>query len=744
MSVHIHGIRHHGPGSARSLLEALEALQPDAILIEGPPDAAEVIDLAMHPEMRPPVALLLHVQQEPERAVFYPFAVFSPEWQALRYGLANRLAVRLIDLPQAHRFALESNSPDHKSQIRDDPLQALAEVAGFTDGERWWERLVEERRHSAELFQAISEMMAALRDSARDSATEPENQIEALREAWMRQAIRLAKRDGYERIAVVCGAWHAPVLNVDLDTIPSAKEDAALLKGLPKVKIESTWIPWTNGRLSYQSGYGAGIQSPGWYHHLWTAHDQVTIRWMSHVAQLLREEDLDVSSAHVIEAVRLAETLAILRGQSMPGLGELNDAVQTVLCFGHDLPLQLIHQRLIVGETIGEVPEETPTAPLQRDLQREQKRLRLPVQASDRDLDLDLRKATDLDRSRLLHRLNLLGVCWGKLQDVSGKSSTFHEIWRLRWQPEFSIVLIEAGVWGKTIVEAASAYARHAADRAETLPALTELLDQTLLADLPDAVTHLMSHLQSVAAVASDVSHLMAALPPLANVMRYGNVRQTNTTMIGEVVNGLIVRICVGLPGACASLNDDAAAEMLNHIIGVNSVIRVLQDDQHLSAWHDTLIQLADQSGLHGLMAGHCCRILLEANKFTREEAARRLSLALSNAGDPVQAAAWIEGFLKGSGLLLLHDESLLSILDDWVTTLPDERFTAILPLLRRTFTTFSSPERRKIGERLRQEGVALGKFGSKAHPDHADYDPARAEAVLPLIARLLGLEVKS
>jgi hypothetical protein len=37
--LHVFGIRHHGPGSARSLVRALDALQPDCVLVEGPPEA---------------------------------------------------------------------------------------------------------------------------------------------------------------------------------------------------------------------------------------------------------------------------------------------------------------------------------------------------------------------------------------------------------------------------------------------------------------------------------------------------------------------------------------------------------------------------------------------------------------------------------------------------------------------------------------------------------------------------------
>src|SRR5262249_58135717 len=118
-----------------------------------------------------------------------------------------------------------------------------------------------------------------------------EAQREAQREAWMRKTIRAAAQEGFKRIAVVCGAWHAPALTIDAGNTPSAKEDEELLKGLAKVKTQATWTPWTYGRLSYRSGYGAGVESPGWYHHLWMEPEDTSIRWMARVARLLREED---------------------------------------------------------------------------------------------------------------------------------------------------------------------------------------------------------------------------------------------------------------------------------------------------------------------------------------------------------------------------------------------------------------------------------------------------------------------
>lgn len=728
MSIHLFGIRHHGPGSARSLRDALVSLQPDAILIEGPPDAESVLPLFTHEAMTPPVALLIYAPDDVRKAVFYPFAEFSPEWQAARYGLQNKIPVRFMDLPQTHQFALETEEsaiPNLQSAITIDPLSELSEAAGRNDGEGWWEQIIEQRRNSTEVFAAISEAMAALREQRE---TSPKR--EALREAFMRQTIRTAQKEGFANIAVICGAWHVPALQ----TMPAAKDDAAVLKGLPKVKVAATWIPWTNGRLSYASGYGAGIDSPGWYSHLWSAPEQTEIRWMTKVARLLRDEDLDASSASVIEAVRLAETLAAMHGKHRPGLLELNEATQTVLCFGNDTPLRLIHEKLIVGEVLGHVPDDAPAVPLQQDLQREQKRLRFPAEATQKTIDLDLRKENDLARSQLLHRLSLLGIAWGELQRGNTGKGTFHELWRVQWQPEFSVALIEAGVWGNTVLEAATNFVKHKADKAENLSALTALVEHTLLADLPQAVAHLMTRIQSEAAVANDLAHLLDALPPLANVMRYGNVRQTDTAMVGKVVDGLVTRICVGLPNACASLNDDAAAAMYERIVNVNSALTLLQNPEHSTLWQSTLETMSGQSTLHGLIAGRCCRLLFEAQIFTAEETARRLSFALSTASEPVQAAAWLDGFLRGSGLLLLHDEALWQVLDEWVVSLPSETFTQLLPLVRRTFATFAAPERRQMGERVAQGTSVRVAVAS------SDFDVARAEAVLPLVRQLLGV----
>jgi len=642
-----------------------------------------------------------------------------------------------MDLPITHQIGDEKDEPKEQSDVEPppprrfvDPLGMLAKAAGFDDGERWWEHVVEGRRDGADLFAAILEAMAEVRSTVPADGDLRELQ----REAHMRQTIREAQREGHRTIAVICGAWHAPALAIE--AWRPAKDDASLLKGLPKTKVAATWVPWTYGRLSRESGYGAGIASPGWYDHLWTAKDQVVERWLTRVARLLREERIDASSASVIEAVRLSDALATLRGRPLPDLSDLEEATRTVLCFGEDLPMRLIREKLVVGERLGSVPEETPSVPLQQDLTKLQKRLRLAPDASQTSKTLDLREPTDLERSQMLRRLDLLGVDWGTLGHASGKG-TFKEAWVLQWKPELAVSLIEASVWGTTVEDAATAFASDRAGREDQLPALTVLLDRAILADLREAVEIIMARVESQAAVAADVTQLMDALPPLANLTRYGNVRKTDAAMVAHAANGMVARVCVGLPLACSSLDDAAATAMFEGILRADGAIGLMDDASARDSWHGALQTLAESETIHGLVAGRCVRILLDAHKLDADEAARLMNLAVSTAAEPPRAAAWVEGFLRGSGELLYHDDTLFGIFDGWLSSLSSEAFPNLLPMLRRTFETFATPLRRNLAERA-------SRTGSTSPEKHAandlDLDHERAATVLPLVARLLGL----
>ncbi|MFF4244086.1 DUF5682 family protein [Streptomyces sp. NPDC001822] len=769
------GVRHHGPGSARAVLAALDAARPRAVLVEGPPEGDALLPLAADDGMRPPVALLAHAVDDPGRAAFWPLADFSPEWVAIRWALEHGVPVRFVDLPAANSLALSGDpegGPDTPeepsgSERGIDPLGILAATAGHDDPERWWEDVVEHRgqtgpqaadaRAPLAPFAALAEAMTVLREAYGDGG----HPQDAVREACMRLQLRAARKEFGDDIAVVCGAWHVPALA----TRTTVAADRSLLKGIPKVRTELTWVPWTHRRLARRSGYGAGIESPGWYGHLFGSPDRPVERWMTKVAGLLREEDRPVSPAHVIESVRLAETLAALRDRPAVGLAEATDAVRAVMCEGSDVPLALVRDRLVVGAILGEVPEGAPAVPLQRDLAGQQRSLRLRPEAEPRDLELDLRKDNDAARSRLLHRLHLLGVAWGEPVAGRGSTGTFRETWRLSWEPELFVRVAEAGVWGTTVLAAATAKAESDAVSAPSLAAVTALAERCLLAGLPAALTVVMRALSDRAALDADVGHLADALPALARSLRYGDVRSTGTTALAAVAAGIAERVCVGLPPACTGLAPESAAKAHDRLDAVHGAIGLLTDvsptdglkggptdglkdgpaDGLKDRWTVTLRRLSSRDAVAGRVRGRAARLLLDEGRASEDGTARLVSLALSPGTPPAEAAEWIEGFAGGpsGGMLLVHDERLLSLVDTWLTGIPAETFVGVLPLLRRTFAAYEPAVRRALGELARRgpdRGGAHGESGAFTPGFGRSADEARADAVTPVVRQLLGL----
>uniref|UniRef100_UPI000B28C4D6 DUF5682 family protein n=1 Tax=Streptomyces acidiscabies TaxID=42234 RepID=UPI000B28C4D6 len=138
---------------------------------------------------------------------------------------------------------------------------------------------------------------------------------------------------------------------------------------------------------------------------------------------------------------------------------------------------------------------------------------------------------------------------------------------------------------------------------------------------------------------------------------------------------------------------------------------------------------------------GVAARLLLDGGDARPEEAARWMGLALSRGTAPREAADWVEGFVgggAGGGLLLVHDERLLAIVDTWLTGVSEEAFVDVLPLLRRTFASFDAGVRRTLGEVVRRGSAAEAVTRTTGFAE--ELDTVRAEAVVPVVRLLLGM----
>jgi hypothetical protein len=744
MAIHILGIRHHGVGSAKNVQEQLARLKPDVILVEGPPEITPVLASIGNEALVPPVAVMVYNSEQPKESTFYPFAEYSPEWVAIAYANKNRIPVRTMDLPAAVSFQKRSeqkalpNADNEEGKlvkgktIYREPLSYLAEVAGLRSGEEWWDHHFEqEKKIDPQHFEAVIHSMEALRLEGLESSLDQEN-ID--REAFMRNIIRQTQNEMYDRIVVVCGAWHAPAL-IDLDG--TAKSDAKILKELPKskIKIASTWIPWTNARLSMFSGYGAGIYSPGWYEHQWKTPEDAEIKWLTKVAETFRNKGMDISTAHVIEAFNLSRSLSVLRKKSYVSLDELNEATLAVMCMGDSILLQLVKDKLIVGNKLGKVPSDIPKVPLQEDFEQNARSLKLKLSAAPKQYDLDLRKEYDLARSIFFHRLQILEIPWMKRTSTRTKG-TFKESWVAEWTPEMMVELIDKAFLGNTVEAAAQAVVLRQCTETHKVAEVAELIQLSIPAALYENLDDLLGKINELSTISADIIDLMNAIPRLVEVCRYGDVRKSDLTVLNNIVQQLLIKVFVGLPNACYGLDEDNSNMMFTLIAQVNSAVRLYEEEIIQQQWYDTLHKLVDKAGVHPIILGCVCRLLLDAQQLTEEETDRRISFALSPANDPHHVAAWLEGFLRGSGMILIYDNRLWNLLYAWVASLPEDIFMELLALLRRAFSKFEFGERRQIGEKSKK-GLITEEKMQAAETDN--FNAERARSILPTIKALLG-----
>ncbi|MCB0629559.1 MAG: hypothetical protein KDD15_07500 [Lewinella sp.] len=708
-----------------------------------------------HEELQPPVAILIYNPDDLQQAAYYPFAAFSPEWQALQYAHGHEVEVRFMDLPAGYSFALQgleesqfelfhsedSEQPPVPARWQQDPLGQLAEIAGYADRERWWEVTFERRANPTQIFPAIIRMIDALRfPPIRNETSET-----LRREAFMRESIRKVQKEGFEQIVVVCGAWHAPVLG-RLDEYKSTA-DKSILRGIKKKKIAATWIPWSYPRLATSSGYAAGIISPAWYELLYRKREDTVAHWMVKVVSLLRELDLNVSPAHAQEAARLANTLAGLRDLNVPGLDELQEAALSILCEGEPARMDLIRQQLVVGERVGQVPADIPVPPLQKDIEQTIRSTRMTkywgqegkfwLKATKNNPYgfIDLRVETDRQKSLLLHRLRIIDLPWGAQRATSELTQgSFKEVWELRWQPDFAIIIIEKSALGNTLLEAATQQVIQEAEVAVDIKSLTELILEILQADLSLAIAPVMAIFQRMVAAAQDVQILLAGLSPLVTIIRFGDIRQTDVGAVEQVLNEIVPRICLGLPGICQGIEEEVAREIFQDMIKGHHALSQLGREDFLEDWYAALHKIADNPSCHSILQGTAARLLFDKGMVEPSKSEEWMYLALSPAQAPLAAAHWLEGFLHGSGLILVHYPPLWQLLDNWVRELPDSVFPEILPLLRRTFSVFPPVERKRM--------LHLAQKGPAPPIEAADLEedvPAAAQALLDTLQLLLG-----
>lgn len=704
------GVRHLSPAAAYHVRKALDETQPRLILVEGPSDLNDQMQWLCDLRTEYPVAILAYTKAAPVRTILYPLAIYSPEVQAILWAHEHKVPCKFMDLPSSVFLAMQEQELEEQEEqlpLSTESVYHRLEVLTGEEHDTFWERNFEQ---CDDYHAACNIFGRELRASSQDGTDRTaENTI---REAYMKRVIHDAVKSGIpaEKIFCVCGAYHVEGLKENAPMI------AAEVKKLPKADSTATLMPYSYYRLSTRSGYGAGNKAPAYFHLMWDGLNgeglqSVASTYLVKLAAAHRNAGNIVSSAEVIEAVRLAQTLAQMRGSQYPCLQDLKDAAITTIGHGNYSELAVAFADTEIGKTIGYLPEGVARTSVQEDFYRQLKKLKLERfrTAELQRLDLDLREKLnvksqdaallDLNRSFFLHRLRVLGIHFANPLRSKQDNANWGEYWELRWTPEVEIEVVESSLLGDTIEGAAAFALKERAELASSIDQAAGIFQDAFLCGMPAAAEHALTVLQSLSVDSAALTEVAATADKLSLVVRYGDLRRFDPAPVIPLIEQLFLRACLTLEDAC---NCDAkAAGAVTQAVDRLNTLQLNHDFLDQTAWVSLLERISDRDDLNTKCSGFSMAILLERGIATEELLSREVSRRLSPGVPADLGAGWFEGLAGKNRYALIARLSLWRHLSDYLDSLDEETFRRALVFLRRAFADFTPSEKSDIAENL-------------------------------------------
>ncbi|MDR0984488.1 MAG: DUF5682 family protein [Ruminococcus sp.] len=718
------GVRHFSPAASFHLEKMLNEVRPSCVLIEGPSDASDIIPNLISRNVKLPVALLAYTEDLPLATTVYPFDSYSPEYRAMVWAVRNNSAVRFIDLPASVTLNRTETPPlpidvtDENSEKQSiSPYKKVAVLAGETDYDDYYERNFEHNLNKDAYYKTMplfSKEMRLITESSEEKYSPEEYKRNLLRESFMKREVAKAlKQFPPEKIAVITGAYHSLKIQSD-ECVPMSDEE---FENFEKRNIKVVLMPYTTYRLSDRLGYGAGTSAPEYFSLMWELLktgevENLPHRYITSVGRHLREQGGYCSAANEIEAIRLAQALTSLKDGNMPVLRDLHDAC--VACIGHgdSAVLAEAFAKVDIGTRLGEVPEGLSQTPIQDDIARELKRLKLTKYKSTvaQTLMLDLRENfkvnskesafIDLNRSIFFNRLSFLGINFAAERLADSDKSTWKEIWELRWTPEVDIQAIDALLNGETI-ELACAYTVKEKLLAESdIKNVAKILTISYKCDLPSCFALAMSALQGLAADTENFTGAVSAAFSLAQLIKYNDLRKGDVTQAEPLLKQIFLQAAFIL-NASAWCDDKEAGDIAQAINTMQAISQDCYDIIDDDLWVKELTKLAFRDDKNAVLSGLAFSILLERGLVGDDKISSEISRRLSP-GIPAEiGAGWFDGLSRRNRYMLLSRTALWRELDTYLMLLDEEEFKRSLVFLRRAFSDYTPREKSSIAKLL-------------------------------------------
>lgn len=743
--IYLVGVRHHSPSLARALPTLLSRAEPDAVVIELPPEAYEWVEWIAHPDAVAPFAFAVAAEGH---VSFWPFADFSPELVALRWAQRHQVPVVCGDLPSvAQTTAADYEDDAHTAIELGAPTggvpvtQLLDEFVNAEHPDDAWDRLVEvpstgaapEAIRRAALAFGWTYRNSEIRSASPDART-------AAREAAMRESIRRSQEKHGPRIAAVTGAWHSPALTAR-HIAQTKTVDKETLDRWVVGEGTSSLVAYAQPLLDSRSGYPSGIRDPQWQQTVLThGHDAVQFEravagMLTEIGAGIRMKGHPCGPAEIAEAHRMALDLASLRKLPAPGRRELLEACTSVFAQGSVLGLgrvvASVAENVLVGSDQGQLAKATPRSGLSPAFIDDLAALRLPGPGDKtKQVTLEpLRLNSDGDsldtrREVFLHRSRVAGVAYAQQVNVVGVggAQAVSTRWKLTFDASTEATLAKAGGFGVVLAQAAAGKLRSRRPGKDADPEMLVIgLNDASQAGLLREFDWWLTAAASVLPTTAGMKTLISALETLANVrsgavagmLQMGEQRtEAVTEVLHQLADAAIAHV-VGIKGS----NDPSDARMLAGIAALRFDGLGLRLTQSLDSFLD------DASPL---MQGVATALLHRLEQLP--QGTPGFSERVRSTTDLSALRRWITGFIVAAPEQFNDDPELLADLREGVENLDEAQFVARLPGLRGGFDDLSSAERERILHALETETatpaqVPVGKLEQWSIEDKAAWE---------------------
>jgi hypothetical protein len=718
--VRIIGIRHHSPACARLVAHVIEHERPQAVLIEGPSDFnARIGELMLDHTL--PLALYSYADEDGRAAqCWFPLLDYSPEWVALRRGHASGALLRFIDLPhwqyRAVPDALRATAGNAAARSRyGDVSTALARRFGCDGDDALWDHLFESLPPEAidDLAQRLNAYFAELR------ADDPGTKQDRVREACMARWIAWAASQ-HERVLVVCGGWHQPVLQRDWPQLTVLDEPVTLQPADPR-RTGCYLVPYEYRRVDALGGYRAGMPSPMFYQWAWEHGAAAAARRaVKAMVTRLRQRQLVVSTADLLAFEQQSQSLARLRGHEVPLRVDLLDGLQSALVKEaletpppwsnaqrmHAQHHPLLREALLAltGDGVGRLHANTPLPPLLRDVQERLAAFALEPTREARTVILDRRRALDVPQARLLWQLKVLGIGGAQLKELKAPQAAralagdmrYEEHWRLvqdeRWFPD----LIEASVHGATLDSASrQCLLRRVAAAEGDAGALAQSLMLAVRAGLFDIGQDLAQQLRDGLAASHDHGSLAQAARTLADLVQAGFWGDDPRALLEDTLAAISERLLWLLEGRDGSGNAELLEADVRAAGVFDALLPLALPSLDTAFVLETLARLARSASKPPALRGAALGVAYAHGGLGDAAAAHAEVLATTRAMPPRDALGdFLYGLFSCARALATESDAIVRAVHSALDAVGHEDFLVALPPLRAAFGWFPPRER--------------------------------------------------